>query len=158
LNEDNVIIVHMSYASVTAHNAPPLDQQPHPDTALLNTTPPTAAAVANDTSKVNLVPPDFRENPQTTTSEAEILPQNVVTLKTTRDDRQETNHLDKHTGMNHHEVKRPVQEGKARTNGLCGSVVEYLVRPGVAGGLLGLGVSLSSKDTMYIKLTLTDLQ
>jgi hypothetical protein len=28
----------MSYAAVTAHNAPPLSQQPHPDLGLLNTT------------------------------------------------------------------------------------------------------------------------
>jgi hypothetical protein len=27
----------MSYAAVTAHNAPPLPQQPHPDFGLLNT-------------------------------------------------------------------------------------------------------------------------
>lgn len=33
----------MSYAQVTAENREPLSQQPHPDLALLNTTPPTSA-------------------------------------------------------------------------------------------------------------------
>ncbi|KAJ7262290.1 hypothetical protein B0H12DRAFT_1231321 [Mycena haematopus] len=53
----------MSYAQVTAHNAPPLSQQPHPDQALLNTSPPESDAYIDPTKKINIVPMDSNPNP-----------------------------------------------------------------------------------------------
>ncbi|KAK7057300.1 hypothetical protein R3P38DRAFT_1170121 [Favolaschia claudopus] len=47
----------MSYAEVTAHNAPPLSEQPRPDTGLLNTAPPTSSPNVDPTKKINIVPP-----------------------------------------------------------------------------------------------------
>ncbi|KAF8210109.1 hypothetical protein K438DRAFT_1809022 [Mycena galopus ATCC 62051] len=47
-----------SYAEVTAHNAPPISQQPHPDPALLNTVPPTSSSYIDPTKKINVVPMD----------------------------------------------------------------------------------------------------
>ncbi|PVF96143.1 hypothetical protein CPB86DRAFT_787292 [Serendipita vermifera] len=58
----------MSYASVTAHNAPPLSQQPHPDLALLNTAPDHGEAPDVNTGKVNVVPHDFKQHPVTETT------------------------------------------------------------------------------------------
>ena len=82
----------MSYADVTAHNAPPPSMQvclhtlnsilnsklkntsfffsqPKPDPALLNTEQPKSGIVADDTAKVNIVSPDFKRDPTTVTSE-----------------------------------------------------------------------------------------
>ncbi|KAJ6557191.1 hypothetical protein B0H10DRAFT_2121020 [Mycena sp. CBHHK59/15] len=50
------IDIPMSYAQVAAHNAPPPDEQPHPDPVLLNTQPPTASPLIDSTKKVNIVP------------------------------------------------------------------------------------------------------
>ncbi|KAF9047254.1 hypothetical protein BJ165DRAFT_1464768 [Panaeolus papilionaceus] len=60
----------MSYASVAAHNAPPPSQQPQPDPALLNVTPPTSTSQINTSSKVNLVAPDFKEQLESDDSDA----------------------------------------------------------------------------------------
>ncbi|KAF7376047.1 Phospholipid-transporting ATPase [Mycena sanguinolenta] len=52
----------MSYAQVTAHNAAPLSQQPHPDPALLNTDPPTSSPYIDPTKKINVVPMNSNPN------------------------------------------------------------------------------------------------
>jgi len=60
----------MSYANVTAHNAPPLSQQPHPDLGLLNTSNPSDESLPDvDTAHVTVVAHDFGEKPKTITSE-----------------------------------------------------------------------------------------
>jgi len=64
----------MSYASVTASNVSSDTPQPRPDPALLNTSPPRASGIADDTAKVNVVAETFKENPRTLTSEANKLP------------------------------------------------------------------------------------
>jgi hypothetical protein len=52
----------MSYATVAGYNAPPIEQQPHPDKNLLNTEQPEDHLV-DDTLKVNMAPSDFKQNP-----------------------------------------------------------------------------------------------
>lgn len=57
----------MSYAAVTKENREPLSEQPHPDTALLNTAPPAEGEVGlpdGDSTKVTVVPSDWKENPK----------------------------------------------------------------------------------------------
>ncbi|TFY60524.1 hypothetical protein EVG20_g7385 [Dentipellis fragilis] len=56
-------------ADFAAENAPPSSRQPHADPSLLTTPTDPPAAVADDTSKVNVVPTDFKQHPETTTSE-----------------------------------------------------------------------------------------
>ncbi|KAJ6499414.1 hypothetical protein C8R45DRAFT_982310 [Mycena sanguinolenta] len=56
----------MSYAQVTAHNAAPLSQQPHPDPALLNTEPPSSSPYIDPTKKINVVP--MNNNPKSSSS------------------------------------------------------------------------------------------
>lgn len=106
----------MSYAAVTAHNAPPLGDQPHPDPALLNTTPPQHPPIADDTAKVNIVAPDFKEHPRTYFVET----------------------VHEETGEDYPE-KKPTP--RARESNVVDIVKQYLIRPGVAGGLIGLGAS-----------------
>ncbi|CAL1706984.1 unnamed protein product [Somion occarium] len=109
----------MSYASVTAHNAEPSSQQPHPDPALLNTEPPSADNIVDDATKVNIVSPDFKSNPATVTSESK--PEVVPPIGNKKD-------------KTHRHVHRAKEEGFHLWN----VTKHYLFRPTVAGGLLGL--------------------
>lgn len=57
----------MSYAAITKENREPLSQQPHPDTALLNLTPPSESEVTlpdGDSTKVSVAPADYKEHPK----------------------------------------------------------------------------------------------
>ncbi|KAJ7502719.1 hypothetical protein B0H11DRAFT_1986098 [Mycena galericulata] len=54
----------MSYASVAGTNAPPPSEQPKPDPALLNTTPPTSSEYIDGTKKVNVVPMPTHNSPR----------------------------------------------------------------------------------------------
>ncbi|TFK44618.1 hypothetical protein BDQ12DRAFT_730653 [Crucibulum laeve] len=119
----------MSYASVAATNAPPPSEQPHADPALLNTTPPTHTNIVDDSSKLNIVGPDFKDDPHTYTSEADItvdddddipVPSNSITHK-------------KRT-----KSKKRLQEVEAEGAYIWETAKHYLFRPGVAGGLIGL--------------------
>lgn len=98
-----------SYAQVTAHNAPPIEQQPHPDPALLNTAPPAPASPYDSTKKVNVVPMPSNNFPSSNNN----------------------------SGRAH----RRYDEAKAEGDYLWESAKGYLLRPGVAGGLIGLGQS-----------------
>ncbi|KAF5370896.1 hypothetical protein D9758_002036 [Tetrapyrgos nigripes] len=115
----------MSYASIASQNLP--SDQPLPDPALLNTAPPDATIVADDTSKVNVVHPDFKDHPVTVTSEnrpppesgPEKLPRRVP---------------EKRRSQGH----RHLREAEAEGLYLWQVTKKYLLRPGVAGGLVGL--------------------
>ncbi|KAJ7901717.1 hypothetical protein B0H14DRAFT_2668174 [Mycena olivaceomarginata] len=95
-----------SYAQVTAHNAPPIEQQPHPDPALLNTAPSAPASPYDSTKKVNVVPMPSNNFPSSSNN----------------------------SGRAH----RRYDEAKAEGDYLWESAKGYLLRPGVAGGLIGL--------------------
>lgn len=117
----------MSYASVAAHNAPPPSEQPHADPALL-TTPadvePSASA-ADDGAKVNVVSADFKDHPVTLTSEAadSIPPYSPPSGKPSA--RKRANDAEKKV--------------EAKGQQLWVTVHEHLMRPGFAGGLIGVG-------------------
>lgn len=108
----------MSYASVAASNAPPQSQQPQPNPALLTTTPPTHAAVADDAAKVNIVGPDFKDHPRTYTSEAKKIIYND-------------------TGSPPSPI--PKKEPENQCDNVWETTKCYLLQPGVAGGLIGIG-------------------
>ncbi|KAH0589375.1 hypothetical protein H2248_005133 [Termitomyces sp. 'cryptogamus'] len=102
----------MSYASVAAANAPLPQDQPQPDPALLNTTPPTAPTidqVDNTANKVNLVTPKHDDNDD----------------DGRRSRKERTN--------------RHLREVEAEGLYLWEVAKCHLFQPGVAGGLIGLG-------------------
>jgi hypothetical protein len=108
----------MSYASVAASNAPP---QSRPDPALLTTTPPTHCAVADDTAKVNIVGPGFKDHPRTYTSEAnKIIYYDTGTPPS----------------------PKPKKEPENEYDNVWETAKSYLLQPGVAGGLIGIGDAL----------------
>ncbi|KAH9839564.1 uncharacterized protein C8Q71DRAFT_750069 [Rhodofomes roseus] len=115
----------MSYASVAAHNAPPSSQQPHPDPALLTTEPPSADNIADDAIKVNVVAPDFRTNPETTTSVSGPPPVVGGAPKSGPHGRKG-------------KARKYFDEAEEEGSYLYARAKQYILRPGVAGGLLGL--------------------
>ncbi|KAF8973366.1 hypothetical protein BDZ97DRAFT_1780930 [Flammula alnicola] len=110
----------MSYAS------------PHPDTALLNTTPPSHSGVADDAAKVNIVAPDFKDHPHTYTSEAgEILHH--------QDDVNDSDPpAHANDGSKGGKPSKRIQEVEAEGLYLWETAKHYFIRPGVACGLIGL--------------------
>jgi hypothetical protein len=55
----------MSYATVAKENREPASQQPHPETALLNTERTEGVSLPDgDSTKVNVAPADFKEHPK----------------------------------------------------------------------------------------------
>lgn len=116
----------MSYASVAAHDAPPLSEQPHPDPALLTTERRSASNVIDDTSKVNVVSSDFKENPATYTSETYV-PEDI-----------DDDLVDPGRNVVKGKRNRHLQEAQAEGIYLWEVAKHYLFRPGVAGGLIGL--------------------
>ncbi|RXW17083.1 hypothetical protein EST38_g8770 [Candolleomyces aberdarensis] len=110
----------LSSVEVAAHNAPPPENQPRPDPALLTTETPTSSTTIDSTSKLNIVAPDFKLHPHT---DVEQIPADDET----------------------HE-RFPVGGGKAPNKkrkreealSLWQQVSETVMRPQVAGGLLGI--------------------
>lgn len=125
------IVFAMSYASVAAHNAPPPSAQPHPDPALLHTPADAeAAAPADDGAKVNVVPSDFKEHPSTLTSEvADSIPPLSPSDSSAPPAKPSAR-------KRAHDVEKKVED---RGLQLWGTIHEQLMRPAVAGGLLGVG-------------------
>jgi hypothetical protein len=116
----------MSYASVVAHDAPSSSEQPHPDTALLTTERSSASNVIDDTSKVNVVSSNFKENPATYTSDTYV-PEDV-----------DDDHVDPGRKAVKSKRNRRLLEAQAEGIYLWKVTKHYLFRPGVAGGLIGL--------------------
>ncbi|ETW80714.1 hypothetical protein HETIRDRAFT_445244 [Heterobasidion irregulare TC 32-1] len=109
----------MSYASVAAQDAPPLSEQPKPDPALLNTGSSRSDAVADDTSKVKVVPADFKDNLSTFTSETrETI---VRDAEPAGDEARSHAHKAEAEGLHYWEVAK-----------------DHLLRPAIAGGLIGI--------------------
>jgi hypothetical protein len=109
----------MSYAAVAAENAPPLSQQPRPDPALLNTTPPTHSNVVNDTLKLNIVGPDFKEHPASETPRI-------------------------NEDYKPPEASKPKKGLEDESRDFWGVTKYYLFRPGIAGGLIGISTCIYS--------------
>jgi parvulin-like peptidyl-prolyl isomerase len=117
---NNLTRAAMSYAAAAAQNTS--GPQPTPDPALLTTESSSPDSVADDTSKVNVVPSDFKQRPATTTSEA----------------RKEIEEAEKAAREHLADGKRRGREEGAYVWELA---KKYIGRPGVAGGLLGVGQS-----------------
>ncbi|KAF9529335.1 hypothetical protein CPB83DRAFT_812776 [Crepidotus variabilis] len=138
----------MSYATVAATNAPPPSEQPHADPALLNTTASTAPLVADDAAKVNVVAPEFLDDYRTTYSEADkISEQPRRYAAPTVPAAPTASHSDKHS-----RAKKRVHEAEEEGYQLWETAKQYLFRPGVAGGLIGIvniGVFATIGRTFY---------
>ena len=99
--------------------------QPKPDPALLNTGSSRSDAVADDTSKVNVVPADFKDKPSTFTSETR---ESIVRdAEPAGDEGRSHAHKAEAEGLHYWEVAK-----------------EHLIRPAVAGGLIGIGEHTSA--------------
>ncbi|OAX44170.1 hypothetical protein K503DRAFT_789071 [Rhizopogon vinicolor AM-OR11-026] len=112
----------MSYASVAARDAPLPSEQPHPDPALLTTEQSPSNNIIDDTSKVNVIPRDFEEDPSTYTSDVYV----------PEDTEGDTGRVGKGKGS------KRLQEAQAEGTYLWEVTKHYLLRPGIAGGLVGL--------------------
>ncbi|KAJ8507920.1 hypothetical protein ONZ45_g9763 [Pleurotus djamor] len=126
----------MSYAKVAAENAPSPADQPRPDPGLLNTAEPSSATVLDDTKKVNLVHPSLKDAPVTETSISRPAPDSQALS-----DDDEGNLKPNKSKTNR---SRRIQEVEAEGAYLWQLTKQYLFRPGVAGGLIGLGNSLAT--------------
>lgn len=125
---------YISHSMFPPWQQPNLFNKPHPNPSLLTTEPPTANKIADDASKVNIVGPDFRSNPETTTSISGPLPP-------LREDAYSTPRGRDAKGK----AKQYLHEAEEESFYLYARARYYLFRPGVAGGLIGLGMrSISS--------------
>lgn len=131
----------MSYASVAASNVSPQSPQvylspgdsqhpnyplqPQPDPALLNTSPPEASDIIDDTAKINVVDRALKENPRTYTSEAHH-------FSPSESDENKSN-------SGGHDRDKRLREAKAEGTYLWEAAKRFLLRPKTAGGCFGLG-------------------
>lgn len=134
----------MSYAAVAAENAPPLSQQPRPDPALLTTESPSHSAVSDDAVKVNVVAHDFKTHPATVTSTSSV-PFEPTPVPI-------SGGVPAHTGPLESPEERPkgqraankakkyVHDAEEEGSHLWHVAKHHLLRPGVAGGLMGVGM------------------
>lgn len=148
----------MSYAAVAAHNAPPLSEQPRPNPALLNTEPPSHSAVADDAAKVNLVAPDFKTNPATVTSVKRVpIEPTPVPISGGI-----PSHAGRDIGPPHKpkpqsatdKAKKYTHDVEKESLPLWSVAKHHLLRPGVAGGLLGVvnvGLLTVASYSLYSK-------
>ncbi|KAL0580323.1 hypothetical protein V5O48_001660 [Marasmius crinis-equi] len=113
----------MSYAAVAGSNLPP--NQAQPDPALLNTERPQSDNVADDGAKVNVVHPSFKENPATVTSETRPPPDSERERERERERAKDR-------------ARRRIHDAEEEGLYLWRVAKHYLLRPGVAGGLVGL--------------------
>ncbi|KAF8844264.1 hypothetical protein BDN67DRAFT_963000 [Paxillus ammoniavirescens] len=115
-----------SYAKVAAHNAPSPSRQPHPSPALLTTDEkPATVSEVDDAAKVGVISGDFRDGSTTYASETVVRDESEVDL---------TSPGEKARGGR----SRRLQEAALEVNYLWQLTKQCLLRPGVAGGLVGL--------------------
>lgn len=135
----------MSYASVAAHNAPPPSEQPHADQSLLTTASdvqPVATAV-DDSAKVNVAPSDFKSHPSTLTSEAaDSIPPYPISKSPASTGKPSAR-------KRAHDAEK---KAEAKSLQLWGTIHEQLMRPAVAGGLIGVGSYIHHQCIQYSQL------
>lgn len=122
----------MSYADVAAQNT--TGSQPIPDPALFTTETAEPSPVVDDAAKVNVVPSSFKEQPATKTSE----------IRQELDERENAARRASHQGR-----RKDTQEGVY----LWELTKRYLARPGVAGGLIGVGQCPVATPSILLSLT-----
>jgi len=127
----------MSYASVTAKGLPPASAQPHPDVALLNTQPAETQLPSVET-KITVAPSDFKEHPRSADMKARDEFDSEVAKERVED---ETNRNaggpETHKSCRDH-FKDKLQKARQESLEFWGKTKVCLLRPGVAGGLLGV--------------------
>ncbi|KIJ18789.1 hypothetical protein PAXINDRAFT_71067 [Paxillus involutus ATCC 200175] len=115
-----------SYAKVAAHNAPSPSRQPHPNPALLTTEEPATVSEVDDAAKVGVISGDFRDGSTTYVSETVVRDESEVDL-TIPGERAPRGGC-----------SRKLQEAVLEVSYLWQLTKQCLLRPGVAGGLVGL--------------------
>ncbi|KAG9118652.1 hypothetical protein FRC07_006733 [Ceratobasidium sp. 392] len=128
----------MSYADVAAHNAPPPSQQPHPDQNLYTTQEDVSGGSLPDVShNVNVAPHDFKSNPHTVTSETR-----PAHYESSDDEGGNRTGSSKKRAAKDRAAKDRARKGieHAEEEGLYlwNQFKERLLRPGTAGGILGV--------------------
>jgi hypothetical protein len=110
----------------------------------LTTEPPSQDNIADDAAKLNIVSPDFKKHPATYTSTANVPVEPApipisggVPLHTPDDDRSGGKKASDKAKKLAHELE---DEGSY----LWALAKHHLLRPGVAGGLLGVGAQASN--------------
>jgi hypothetical protein len=125
----------MSYASVAARNAPSPNEQPRPDPSLLTTDSDVGegSRVIDSTSKFNVVNSDFKENPHT---DVEGIPSDNG--GGVRSGGSGFPRVGGDSGIPK-QPRRPRHPSREDAFTLWQQVLDYVVRPQVASGLLGVG-------------------
>ncbi|KAF8332716.1 uncharacterized protein EI90DRAFT_3145387 [Cantharellus anzutake] len=121
----------MSYASVVAAGAPPLSAQPHPDTALLNTEQGETQLSSAD-SKITVAPADFKKNPRS--ADTDIRDELDVASEDIEEGEDTSRPSKGESRKDHTNCKKAGEECRE----LWEKAKGYLLRPTVAGGLLGV--------------------
>ncbi|OJT13113.1 hypothetical protein TRAPUB_10339 [Trametes pubescens] len=120
---------------------PNLINQPHADQGLLTTEPPSADNIADDAAKLNIVSPDFKQHPATTTSVQDISPDLSTPGAPTG-------------GRKSGKGRRYLDEAEQEGFYLWNVAKYYILQPSVAGGLVGLlnlGLIGGTAYTYYTK-------
>jgi len=143
----------MSYASVAKDNREPLSQQPHPDTALLNTERTEEVSLPDaDNTKVSIVLPEYDEHPKSAA-------QNVNAQISAAQERIKEP-MDTRTGNVNGSAKRKERKERAKEVSdeheekglrLWAQAKQKLLQPGVVGGLFGV-VNVGLLGTLGYKL------
>lgn len=107
----------MSYASVASQNVPPPSEQL-----------PSADNIADDSAKVNIVSADFKSIPVTYTSDG----------RSNDDYDDPPSEHDDRKRKSKKKTRQGYTEAEAEGEYIWGIIKQYLLRPGVAGGLVGL--------------------
>jgi hypothetical protein len=129
-----------SYASVAAKDLPPSTEWPQPDPNLLSTEAPSGSHVVDDSAKVAVVSSDFKEHPQSEFTEniRQNVPQESsgtrVPMPTLKDDI-----ISQPVPAQPSKARRAGHKAKAEAVSIWDHATNFLLRPGVAGGLIGLG-------------------
>jgi len=140
---------------VTKENREPPSQQPHPDTALLNTERSEASLPDGSSTKVNVAPTDFKENPKSVAQQAnEDISAAQERVKETMDASHSTSGnataSSKRKERQEHGKER-IEEYEEEGMQLWAQAKQKLLQPGVAGGLLGV-VNVGLLGTFGYKL------
>ncbi|KAF5325879.1 hypothetical protein D9611_000205 [Ephemerocybe angulata] len=123
----------MSYAAVAAQNAPPPSEQPQPDPGLLTVEEPSGSTTIDTSSKINIVSSqEFKDHPHTDAETVPTQPQVVSGNSGSGNKRP----LGEDTTRD--KIKKRKHQAQEEAATLWAQVVDYVVRPQVAGGLLGV--------------------
>jgi hypothetical protein len=119
----------MSFANVVSSSGLPPSQQPRPDPGLLEGGGPSDASLPDSSGKVNVVPTNFKSHPQTTSSVADVPREKGGIVGSGGPANFSTGRNKSRSGAKQEEDESFLEMAK-----------QYFLRPGFAGGLIGLGM------------------